>query len=211
MCSNLSWGRNVMHLITGISWIIITCTEYLIAIILCSYIIALLTFFFVAQCKRLSVNHSHIKSCFTNSAPGLDTKLTPDDAAEILEELMPAQNQSFVLGLKLKLPQHEVEAIHLKYSHPSDRLLYVIIAFLNHVKPRPTWSVIVEALRSPAVNLPALASRIEAAHFPDEMATRKFSVELFCISYTDHFPTLYSPSKCYKIFWLGVYISPKAI
>ena len=28
-----------------------------------------------------------------------------------------------------------------------------------------------EALKSPAVNLPALAMRVEAAHFPDAMAT----------------------------------------
>ena len=134
--------------------------------------------------------------------------LTPDDAAEILEELLPAQNQSYLLGLKLKLPKHEVEAIHTRYLDPHERLLHVIIAFLRQEEPRPTWRVIVEALRNPIVNLPQLARRLESAHFPDDMATSKFSVVLFCISYTDHFPTLYTPPKCYKFFWLGVYIFP---
>ena len=30
--------------------------------------------------------------------------LTPDDAVDVLEELLPAQNKSYELGLKLKLP-----------------------------------------------------------------------------------------------------------
>ncbi|CAI8043794.1 hypothetical protein GBAR_LOCUS24301, partial [Geodia barretti] len=46
--------------------------------------------------------------------PAGDETLTPDDAADVLEELLPAQNKSYELGLKLKLPQHVVEAIHAK-------------------------------------------------------------------------------------------------
>ena len=97
----------------------------------------------------------------------MDETLSESDAAEILEELLPAQNQSYVLGMKLKLPLHEVEAIHLKYLDPRERLLHVIISFLRQAEPRPTWRVIVEALRNPIVNLPALARRVEAAHFPE--------------------------------------------
>ena len=100
----------------------------------------------------------------------MDETLSESDAAEILEELLSAQNQSYLLGLKLKLPLHEVEAIHLKYSDPRERLLHVIIAFLRQAQPRPTWRVIVEALGNPIVNLPALARRVEAAHFPDPTA-----------------------------------------
>ena len=103
----------------------------------------------------------------------MDETLTESDAAEILEELLSAQNQSYLLGLKLKLPVHEVEAIHLKYLDPRERLLHVIIAFLRQAEPRPTWRVIVEALRNPIVNLPALARRVEAAHFPDPSAERE--------------------------------------
>ena len=44
--------------------------------------------------------------------------------------------------------------------------------FLKQAEPRPTWRAIVTALRSPAVNLPQLAMRVEAAHFPDPTASR---------------------------------------
>ena len=90
----------------------------------------------------------------------------------IFEEILPAQNRSFELGLKLGLPHHEVVAIHSTYSDPRSRLLHVILAVLNQAEPRPTWRVIVDALRSPAVNLPRLADKMEAAHFPQPTTTR---------------------------------------
>ena len=86
---------------------------------------------------------------------------------DVLEELLPAQNKSYELGLKFKLPQHVVEAIHSKELPPDKYLLKVLIKFLQQAQPRPTWRVIVEALRSPAVNVPTLARRVEASHFPD--------------------------------------------
>ena len=92
--------------------------------------------------------------------------LSPDDAVGVFEELLPAQNVSFKIGLKLKLPYYIVEAIHSKDLQPDEYLLKVLIKFLQRVEPRPTWRVIVEALRSPAVNLPALAESIEATHIP---------------------------------------------
>ena len=95
--------------------------------------------------------------------------LTPDDARTILNELFDARNQSLMLGLALKLPFHKVKAIHSQYQNPRDRLHYVIIEFLNQAEPRPTWRVIVKALRSRAVNLPHLARRV---HCPDSITTR---------------------------------------
>ena len=79
----------------------------------------------------------------------------------MVEELLEAQNKSKFLGLKLNLPTHVVEGIHDQYSDPQTRLLNVIEEFLRQVEPRPTWRVIVEALRSPAVKLPRLALRLE--------------------------------------------------
>ena len=86
---------------------------------------------------------------------------------------MEAQNQSYVLGLKLKLPLHVVDGIYDKHSEPRDRLLQVLIEFTKQVDPRPTWRAIVAALRSPAVNLPQLAMRVEGAHFPDPTTSRE--------------------------------------
>ena len=74
--------------------------------------------------------------------------------------------------MKLKLEIHEIEAIHMKYLDPRDRLLHIILAFLRQAEPRPTWRVIVDALRNPLVNRTVLAERVEAAHFPDPTATR---------------------------------------
>ena len=42
-----------------------------------------------------------------------------------------------------------------------DQLRDILIEFLKQVEPRPTWKVIIEALRSPSVNLPALAKDLE--------------------------------------------------
>ena len=104
------------------------------------------------------------------TAPAVDQTLVPDDAGKILEELLEAQNESRTLGLALNLRLHDVEAIQKQYSDPRECLLFIIIAFLR-VEPRPTWRVIVEALKSPSVNQQALARRVEAAHFPDSTAT----------------------------------------
>lgn len=86
---------------------------------------------------------------------------------DVLEELLDAQNHSYVLGLKLKLPISEVESIHSTHKKPRDRLLQVLIAFLNGVEPPPSWRVLVDALNNPVVNLTHLAQRVKRAHFPD--------------------------------------------
>ena len=59
-----------------------------------------------------------------------------------------------------------------KHQDPKYRLLHIILAFLGQAEPRPTWRVIVGALRSPVVNPTALARTVEAVHFPDLAATR---------------------------------------
>ena len=102
----------------------------------------------------------------------MDDTLKKADAPQILEELLPAQNRAKLLGVKLGLPDHEVEAIILRYPDARDRLYHIIIEFLRQVEPRPTWRVMVEALRSPGVGLPDLAKKLEEAHFPDSTATR---------------------------------------
>lgn len=108
----------------------------------------------------------------TLPAPSGDDILGPDDAINILEELLEAQNQSRFLGLKLNVPEHVVEAIHTKYHDPKERLYNVLVQYLNTTQMEPTWRTIVDALRSPAVNLPQLAKKVEAAHFPNRTSIR---------------------------------------
>lgn len=88
--------------------------------------------------------------------------LTPDDITPVFEELLPAQVKTYELGLKLELPQYEVESIHSMYSKPRDRLLQIIIEFIN--RGGASWRIIVEALQSATVNLPTLAKTVAAAH-----------------------------------------------
>ena len=71
----------------------------------------------------------------------------------------------------LSIKPVEVEAICKMYQDPKERLCQIILAFLRQAEPPPTWSAIVNALRSPIVNLTALAKRVEAAHFPDPNAS----------------------------------------
>ena len=91
---------------------------------------------------------------------------------DILEELLEARNNSLMFGVRLNLPVDEVESICARLSDPREHLYRIILAFLRQAEPRPTWRVIVGALRSPIVNLTALARRVEAAHCPSLAATR---------------------------------------
>ena len=109
---------------------------------------------------------------FLSTAPSGNKTLHSDDVMEILEEILPAQNKSYNLGLKLKVPLHVVRAIHAKNQLAEDHLRDVLEEFLKRIQPRPTWRVIINALRSPTVNLSQLANAVEAAHFPDSTSTR---------------------------------------
>ena len=100
----------------------------------------------------------------THAQTAEDKTLTPDDAIEILEDILPAQIKSYNLGLKLKIPLHAVKAIHAKHQSTEDHLREVIEAFLNGVWSEPTWRVIINAVRSPSVNLQQLADEIENNH-----------------------------------------------
>ena len=86
---------------------------------------------------------------------------------------MPAQTRAKELGLKLKLLLHVVESIHKTYKEPQDHLYHILLAFLRQAEPRPTWRVVIDALRSPVVNQSRLAEMVEAAHLLDPTAIRK--------------------------------------
>ena len=107
-----------------------------------------------------------------NAAPAGDDILTESNAVNILEELTDAQNQAHLIGLALNINPVDVIAIVDNYKQPLDRFLHIILKFLSQSEPPPTWRAIVNALRSPIVNLTALAKRVEAAHFPDPTASR---------------------------------------
>ena len=95
--------------------------------------------------------------------PAAEQKLTPDDAADLVRELLPARISSRELGLKLGLSEPVVEHIHHTFSEPQDRLFQVLIKSTSTSGSRPTWKALGEALRSPEVDVPDLAEEIESA------------------------------------------------
>jgi hypothetical protein len=96
--------------------------------------------------------------------PADDEILSPDIVIDVLEELLDVQHKSYILGLKLKLPLSVVEKIHSKHAQPRDQLLHVLREFLCQKNRRPTWRVIVDALKSRVVDAQRLARRVEEAH-----------------------------------------------
>ena len=105
----------------------------------------------------------------------MDETLKPEDAGKILEELVDAQNHAHLLGLMMNVNPSDVEAIQTTYQQPKDKLLHIIIAFLNQTQPRPTWRAIIKALRTKTVNLPRLAASLEEAHFPEPATVHESS------------------------------------
>ena len=102
---------------------------------------------------------------------GGNDPLSEKDIVGVVEELLEAQNDSYKLGLKFNLKPHVLDAIHKEAKDPFKCLLQVITEFFRISDPPPTWRVIVEALRSPLVNLPQLAKKVEAKHFPEPTTT----------------------------------------
>ena len=93
--------------------------------------------------------------------------LDQDDVIHIVEDILEAKNESKFIAEKLKLPKHTIDEIHMKQNTKAqERLLEVIHEFVNRVEPRPTWGLIIEALRSPLINLPLLANNMERKHIP---------------------------------------------
>ena len=85
--------------------------------------------------------------------------LTPDDAQHVFQELISARDDSYRLGLKLGLPNAQVEEIHSTPREPVYQLRDVIGEVLKR-GPSLTWRDILDALRS--VGQSTLANAIEA-------------------------------------------------
>lgn len=87
-----------------------------------------------------------------------DWELSLDDAINVFEELIEAQNEYFTFGLCLNLKHYVIQSIHLEQHNQKDRLFFVIVEFLK-TAPRRTWRVIVDALR--VIEFSELAHKVE--------------------------------------------------
>ena len=88
--------------------------------------------------------------------------LTEGDLATVLNEIFEARVHAYYVGLNLKVSTDVLESIESQYSDDRRRLHHVILEFLKRIDPKPTWRAIVDALKSPTVNMAKLAEKIEA-------------------------------------------------
>lgn len=89
--------------------------------------------------------------------------LRPDDLCDVLEDTMDCSAKWEKLGIRLKVPTDKLDAIKNQSGDSGDHLCEVLKLWLKRVaRSRPTWGVLVEALRSQTVGAPKLADELEA-------------------------------------------------
>ena len=94
-------------------------------------------------------------------------ELSLDDLGEVLEELLQVRSKWYYVGIKLKVPVDTLEGIKTQYDDPMDQLREMLKPWLKRAaKSQPTWSVLVEMLRSSLVEEPKMADELEAKHCP---------------------------------------------
>ena len=101
-------------------------------------------------------------SCCVHLHAATAAELTEGDHVTVLNEIYGARVRAYFVGLNLKIPTDKLESIRSRYDDDGDRLNYVIVEFLKQIDPKPTWRAIVDALKSPSVNMARLAEKIEA-------------------------------------------------
>ena len=91
----------------------------------------------------------------------MDTTLTLNDLKALFEDLYEVCDKPKILGTLLNLPERTLNEIFAKNSHPDDCLLDILSTFVEEEEQRPTWRIVLDALRNPLINNPRLAERIE--------------------------------------------------
>ena len=91
----------------------------------------------------------------------LNMTFTENDVPEIVQNILTLKAKLKALGFILKIPKPRLDSIHQQHSNTQDCLLGVIDEFVKQVHPRPTWRVILSALRSPLIREYHLALKIE--------------------------------------------------
>jgi hypothetical protein len=99
------------------------------------------------------------------ASPGdiLDRTLNREDVNDISERLLGLQNKPKLLSRALKLPLTVIDSVpkRTQTSEVLDALIYVIESLVRQVEPRPTWRLILDALKSQLMNEAALSKQIE--------------------------------------------------
>ena len=86
-------------------------------------------------------------------------RLTKDDLKIVRNELLKAASKWYDLGLELGLSVDYLDTINK--DNPQDCLREMLTYWLSCLDLEPSWKQVITALRSRAVNYPALAEEIE--------------------------------------------------
>ena len=100
----------------------------------------------------------------TDTAEFGDRTLDQNDVAGVVREIINVQTKSETLGRVLELSKGKVDSIHHQCSDSQKCLFGVIDEFVAQLEPRPTWRVILNALRNPLIGQTRLAEEIEKNH-----------------------------------------------
>ena len=92
--------------------------------------------------------------------------LSLDDLGTVRKELHEARTKWYDIGLELKVPVGTLESIEAQSDDPKKCLLEALKHWLKTVDPKPTWQVLVDALRSCVVEENQLANSLEEKHCP---------------------------------------------
>ncbi|CAI8030167.1 hypothetical protein GBAR_LOCUS17108, partial [Geodia barretti] len=124
----------------------------------------------------------------------LDKRLNKDDAVDIVRQLLDVQNKAKTLGRLLKLPRAIIEVTPQLTGDPQAPLFYIIDEFLKQVDPRPTWRLILNALRDPLIGEHSLAQEIEMSLTPDITSPSLPAASLSQSSFPTSVPNSTSPA-----------------
>ena len=97
-------------------------------------------------------------------------QLTVDDLHALMEELNDVRAKWYNIGVQLGVSVGTLDAIEKQYSDPSDCLRKTITTWLQTRVPPPTWTNIVQALRSSVVDEARLAADLEQKYCPSRPA-----------------------------------------
>ena len=93
----------------------------------------------------------------------LEKRLNKDDATDIVRHLLDVQSKAKTLGRLLKVPKAIIDVTPQSTSDPQAPLFHIIDECLKQVDPKPTWRLILNALRDPLIGEHSLAQEIEVS------------------------------------------------
>ncbi|CAI8028826.1 hypothetical protein GBAR_LOCUS16380 [Geodia barretti] len=124
----------------------------------------------------------------------LDKRLKKDDAVNIVRQLLDVQIKAKTFGRLLELSRAIIEVTPQLTGDPQALSFYIIDEFLKQVDPRPTWRLILNALRDPLIGEHSLAQEIEVSLTKDMTSPRLPAASLSHSSFPTSVPHSTSPT-----------------